>query len=353
MIKFIRNGNLNCHMKNFSDCAFSHKTRKPARIALYKQKIMSTKTLFVPGLEPAIKHATIFNEFDKLQTSETLLLVNDHDPKPLYYQLVAERGNIFNWEYVQDGPEQWQVALSKIENLEKETIGTIVGRDIRKADVFKKYGIDFCCGGKKTVQQACTEKGIDAALVEADLRKPVATNGPVFDFAKWDCDFLADYIYNQHHKYFYNEEPVISELVEKVANRHGKETNNLLKIQKIYLSLRSELMDHFAKEEAVLFPLVKFIAQSAKGLTVAQPPYPVSLSHCLQKMEADHEQAGDLLREIESLTDNYTAPEGACNSYKFLYQKLKDLNADLHQHIHLENNVLFPKALQLEQKLYN
>jgi regulator of cell morphogenesis and NO signaling len=312
---------------------------------------MKTKTLFVPGLEPAIKHATIFHEFESLNDEETLLIINDHDPKPLYFQLIAEHGNVFSWNYLQEGPETWRVAVHKIRYSKKETIGTIVARNIRSAEIFKKYGIDFCCGGKKTVEEACIQKGIDVKVVEEELKKPVEISAPVFDFNKWDGDFLADYIYNQHHKYFYNEEPVITELMAKVVHRHGSKSNNLVKLQQVYLQLKESLSKHFYEEETMVFPLVRILAQTGKNnLAANESPAPAILE-TLREMETAHEDAGQLLEQMEEITNNYTAPAEACNSYKFLYQKLKDLQFDLQQHIHLENNILFPKTLELEKQM--
>ena len=122
--------------------------------------------LNVTLLEPRMKHPTIFARFDELSPGESLTIHNDHDPKPLYYQLLGERGNIFTWEYLEQGPQWWKVKISKrISGESDETLGEIVAKDMHKAQIFKKYGIDFCCGGKKTVKQACEEKGIDVTLV--------------------------------------------------------------------------------------------------------------------------------------------------------------------------------------------
>ena len=116
-----------------------------------------SETLFVPDLQPALNHPTIFRKFDSLEEGASFVIVNDHDPKPLYYQLLAERGSIFTWEYLEQGPEVWKVHIRKNEVVKGETVGEIAAKDIRKAEVFRKYGIDFCCGGKKSLKQACEE----------------------------------------------------------------------------------------------------------------------------------------------------------------------------------------------------
>src|SRR6187399_2280303 len=128
--------------------------------------------LNVTLLEPRQKHPTIFIRFDELAKGESLIIHNDHDPKPLYYQLLGERGNIFNWEYLEQGPEWWKVRISKrIPGMREETIGQIAAKDLRKAQIFKKYGFDFCCGGKKSVKQACIEKGLDITKIEEELQQ--------------------------------------------------------------------------------------------------------------------------------------------------------------------------------------
>ena len=131
---------------------------------------METTEVFidVTVLEPRMKHPTIFARFDELQGGESLIIHNDHDPQPVYYQLLGERGNIFKWQYLEQGPEIWEVRITKNTSEEGETIGELVAKDYRKAQVFKKYGLDFCCGGKKSVRAACEEKGIDADKVEPE-----------------------------------------------------------------------------------------------------------------------------------------------------------------------------------------
>jgi len=311
----------------------------------------SIESLFVPDLQPALKHPTIFRKFDALNEGESFVIINDHDPKPLYYQLLAERGNIFSWEYLEQGPEIWKVYIKKNQPVEGETVGQIAAKDIRKAEVFRKYGIDFCCGGKKSLKQACEEKGLLLADIEIALEGARATAKIVENYDRWSPDFLADYIFNKHHQYYYDEAPVIYELVMKVANHHGERYPELLQVYKLYTNLSKELDEHFAKEEKILFPFIKALVLSKQTGNVQEVQSQFSLSAPIQMMETDHEAAGEILAELSAVTNQYTPPQDACNSFQFLYQKLKELDEDLHQHIHLENNILFPKALAMEKEL--
>src|SRR5688572_10530825 len=134
--------------------------------------------LNVTLLQPREKHPTIFARFDKLAEGQSFTIHNDHDPKPLYYQLLGERGNIFTWEYMEQGPEWWRVRIGKrFTGQDEETLGQIAAKDLRKAEIFKKYGLDFCCGGKKTVKEACAEKSLDVTKVEQELQQ--ADKNPV------------------------------------------------------------------------------------------------------------------------------------------------------------------------------
>ncbi len=308
-------------------------------------------TLNVTLIQPRLKHSTIFQHFDALKGGEAFQILNDHDPKPLYYQLIAERGNVFSWTYLEKGPVWWKVHIKKNDVANGETVGQIAAKDLRKADVFKKYGIDFCCGGKKSLKQVCEEKGLDHAAVEAELENTTQSTQPVENYDRWDADFLADYIFNKHHKYYYEEAPVIADLLTKVVNRHGQHYPELQQVYSLYETLATELNDHFAKEEKVLFPFIKGLVQAKKSGNVDELQTRFSVQQPIQMMEADHDAAGEILSQISDVTNGFSAPDGACNSYEFLYRKLKALEDDLHQHIHLENNILFPKALALEKEL--
>ena len=310
---------------------------------------IETQVLNVSEIKPDLKHPAVFDRFDSLKPGESFRLINDHDPKPLYYQMIAERGNTFSWTYLEKGPEQWIVLVKKNEAVEK-TVGEIAAEDIGKAEVLKNYGLDFCCGGKKPLREACMEKGIDVVEVENALQNYQPASVYTNDYNKWKPDFLADYIYNQHHLYYYEQAPVIQELLDKVVAHHGKEHPYLETLSALYKTLSQELNTHFAREEKVLFPFIKkFVNESRAGVSSMDL---FELSMPIQMMESDHEAAGDLLAQIKMVTSNYTPPADACNSFRFLYKKLSELEDDLHQHIHLENNILFPKALALEKEIH-
>jgi regulator of cell morphogenesis and NO signaling len=218
--------------------------------------------------------------------------------------------------------------------------------------VFKKYGVEICCGGKKSLRQACRENNLDIAEIEKELIKATTESRNVnFDFNRWEIDFLADYIYNEHHRYWYDEEPVISELVQKVVSHHGATHPELNRVADLYSTLKDELTGHFLKEEQILFPHIK---ELVKAKLMHTSPISIGIQNIdepLQMMEAEHEAAGGMLAALRKVTRDYTLPVEACNSYGLLYHKLKSLEEDLHQHIHLENNILFPKAALLHKEL--
>lgn len=306
--------------------------------------------LNVTLLEPRQKHPTIFARFDKLNEGESLTIHNDHDPKPLYYQLLGERGNVFSWEYLEQGPEWWKVRIGKnISGALDETLGQIAAKDLRKAAVFKKYGLDFCCGGKKTVKEACFDKGLDVTRIEHELQQvDKDVSARPLPYNDWSLDFLADYIVNTHHSYIKKSLPDIRSCAAKVAQVHGSVHPELLPIHQLVESLSIELLAHLEKEETILFPFIKKLASVASGQALAYSPFGL-IENPITVMEAEHETAGTILEEIRSLTNNYTLPEDACASYSLLYRLLNEFENDLHLHVHLENNILFPKAVAIEK----
>ena len=308
--------------------------------------------LDVTVIEPRLKHPTIFNKFNSLAGGESFVIHNDHDPKSLYYQLLGERGNIFKWQYLAQGPEISEVLITKLTPEEGETIGELVAKDYRKAEVFKKYGLDFCCGGKKSVARACKEKGINPAQVEQELNALADT--PVAraqNFAAWDLSFLADYIENTHHTYVREALPALTEYTTKIARVHGENHPELITIAKHFAAVASELNAHMPKEERVLFPYIRRLNEADKtGATVVRPGFG-SIQNPINMMELEHEAAGSSMEAIRELSNNYTVPADGCTTYNLAFAKLQEFESDLFQHIHLENNILFPKALELEKKV--
>lgn len=311
------------------------------------------ETLNVTLIEPRFKHTTIFDKFDLLKEEEEFIIRNDHDPLPLYQQLIAEKGQTFEWVYLLSGPEIWEVKIKKLKIGEKaETIGQMVVNDYRKAEVFRKFGIDFCCGGKITLEQACKKKGLDITEVREELSRIEEKNGSKNEnYDSWELDFLADYIVNKHHAYVKESHPILSELSQKVARVHGDKHPELLQIANDYLEVSEELNMHMHKEEMILFPYIKKLVESKKeGLPLEMPPFG-SIANPINMMESEHIAAGEVTERMKVMSNNFTPPDGACNSYRVLFSKLKEYEADLHHHIHLENNILFKKAIDLEKEL--
>ena len=224
-----------------------------------------------------------------------------------------------------------------------KTVGQYVLEQPALSKVFEKYGIDFCCGGKRPLEEVCREKGLDTVAVLQALTE--ATQIPDQENIDWKATNLCemvDHIYNIHHQYLYDEMPRLSRMVNKVAKVHGVNDPRLEKLATVYEQLVSELTLHMMKEENVLFPYCRELENS----TSAPKFHCGSIGNPIRVMENEHEQAGELLSTMRALTDGYTAPEWACNTYRAMLDGLTEMEADLHQHIHEENNILFPRALE-------
>ncbi len=238
-----------------------------------------------------------------------------------------------------------------MENIDEKTVAEIVTENIRTADVFKKNGIDFCCGGNVNVKDVCAKKGVDYAKIKEDILNMDKAPVTGHDFNSWDIDFLADYIINTHHNYVKEANILIRQYSERVAKVHGHHYTETVEINNLFHDLSNELDMHMQKEENILFPFIKVIGKAKKdGSPLAPPPFG-SIQNPINMMEAEHTDAGDILRKIAELSNNYTPPSGACNTFRALYSKLEEYQNDLFQHIHLENNILFPKAIKFEQEL--
>jgi regulator of cell morphogenesis and NO signaling len=168
----------------------------------------------------------------------------------------------------------------------------------------------------------------------------------------WEPDFLVDHIINNHHQYVRRMIPVISLHADKVASGHGKNHPETIQIADLFLAIREELQNHMMKEERILFPYIKQLHYAKKNNGQITPPPFGTIKNPIRMMEAEHQSAGDAMHKIRELSNDFTFPPDACNTFKALYSELKEFEEDLHKHIHLENNILFPKSIKLEEELF-
>ncbi len=229
----------------------------------------------------------------------------------------------------------------------EQTVGDFVRQKPTRARVFDSLKIDYCCGGKISLARACGKRGIDVdevlqAISHSDEQ---ADTGTVVDVDSMGLTELADHIEATHHAYLREELPRLDFMTEKVSRVHGDKDERLLQMRQAFIALKAELDPHMIKEEKVLFPIVRQLEASAE-----RQDFPCgSVANPIRQMEHEHDLAGDALAILNESTDAYTPPDWACNTYRAMLDSLARLEADMHQHIHKENNVLFPKAIRLEQ----
>lgn len=224
----------------------------------------------------------------------------------------------------------------------EKTIGEIVALDYRAASVFKEAGIDFCCGGKKGLDETCSEKGIDKGKILAELEKLESTpNTTTHNFNEWDLEFLCDYIVNTHHKYVLKSLPDLVAYTAKIAVVHGEGHPELWAVSRLFSQINQELLQHLDKEEKVLFPSIREAIKTKSEKAIA-------LIHSeILRMSDEHELAGGAMDRINEITSGYKLPADACNTYNVTFRLLREFEDDLHTHVHLENNILYPKALMI------
>ena len=233
------------------------------------------------------------------------------------------------------------------------SLAQIVNANHHAAPIFEKYHLDFCCKGKRSLEQACNEQHLPVSQVVEELEGIFAKENHknTLDFDKMDLAQLCDYIVQTHHAYVKNELPQIYAYLQKVYSKHGDRHPELQKIFEIFAAVKEEMEGHMKKEELILFPRIKELqkltnnenANFQLSITYLQSPITV--------MEQEHDHAGNMMNDIRNLTGNYTAPQDACTTYRLSFASLQAFEIDLHQHVHLENNILFPKALEIEKQL--
>lgn len=232
-------------------------------------------------------------------------------------------------------------------DLLEQPIKDFVTADHRTASVFEKYGIDFCCRGQQSLSAACANSGADTDEVIRDLNEATASVSLTQPVVTWELDTLANYIVATHHKYVRNAIPDILAYINKVALVHGGNHPETINVRDIFTKTAGDLLAHMQKEEMILFPMISALA-AAKRNNV-QPPQTM-VAGPISVMNAEHESAGDELADIRRITNNFSLPPDACTTYRVAYQALDAFEKDLHTHVHLENAILFPKAIELESK---
>ena len=231
------------------------------------------------------------------------------------------------------------------------TVADCVTENIKASHIFKKYGIDFCCGGGISIQKACEKKGVDYELLAEELKSIENPENKENDYNNLPLDELIDHIVEKHHKYVEASIPLLHQYTHKVARVHGGKSPELIEVDQLFEKVAGELAGHLKKEEMILFPFIKKMVKAKREGTSLNIPHFDTVENPINMMEMEHEDAGEIFREIARLTNNYTPPSHACNTYRALFDKLEEFEEDLHQHIHLENNILHPKALKLEREL--
>lgn len=229
-----------------------------------------------------------------------------------------------------------------MEHLKTMNVGEIVTQDFRAAEIFKQAGIDFCCGGGQSLGDACKEKDLDLSFLELELSYLAQTPASEsHNFKDWSLDFLCDYIQNTHHKTVLRLLPQLLGYTRKIADVHGAHHPELVTIADMFVEINAELLQHLRNEEDVLFPAIKEVMNQntveAKAVVLSE----------INRMKGEHEFAGGAMDKINVLSGGYAVPADGCSTYEVTYKLLEQFEDDLHVHVHLENNILYPKAVSI------
>ncbi len=255
---------------------------------------------------------------------------------------------MINISKITKGQVQFCFKLNNMnESLSSLSLAQIVNSNHQAASVFEKYHLDFCCKGKRSLEQACTEQQLSISKVTEDLENIFTKdNNSTVDFEKMNLTQLADYIVQTHHAYVKNEMPQIHAYLQKVSSKHGERHPELYKIFQTFSAVKEEMEGHMKKEELILFPRIKELQKLADNENANLQLNITYLQSPITVMEQEHDHAGSLLNDIRILSNDYTPPQDACTTYRLSFAALKAFEMDLHQHVHLENNILFPKAIE-------
>lgn len=311
------------------------------------------ETLNIATLVHLFKNQIVLNRLDNLAEGNSLIILNSTDPLPLYYRLLVERGNIFGWKYIKKGPEVWEVKISKLKNDETLLqLSEIVAKDYRKVKVLNRFGIDILSGGKKILEKVCQEKKINIEEVQQALQEVEKEPIPsAINYNKWDVAFLIDFIINTNHRYIAEIDPEIHEYMQKVAEVNAAKYYEVIEVTRCFIKISSELKQHLRKEETILFPYIKQMNEARRSNTTLSQPSFGKVANLIQILEREHNNIVYEMKEIEFSSNNFVVPEDADTTFRRAYTKLKAYLEELRLHIHLQNNILFPKALEMEKEL--
>jgi regulator of cell morphogenesis and NO signaling len=229
-------------------------------------------------------------------------------------------------------------------NIAQQTLATIVTNNHNAVPVLEKHHLDFCCKGKRTLEEACREKGLSVTAISDELEITRATPPRnKMPFNEMTAEQLISYILIHHHFYVKQSMPTILAHIEKVATKHGERFPYMIEVLYLFKAIQEEMTTHMQKEEMILFPRIKEVAASTAHMNLSE----VYIAGPVKVMEEEHDHAGEILYKIRTLTDNYTPPAEACTTFQVCLAELKAFEEDLHRHVHLENNLLFPLAENL------
>jgi regulator of cell morphogenesis and NO signaling len=234
---------------------------------------------------------------------------------------------------------------------EKNIIGELVAHDYRTASVFKNFGIDFCCNGNRSIETACENKNIETNRLIGELKQVLhnSNSSDSIDYSSWPLDLLADYIEKKHHRYVEAKIGEIKPFLNKIVKVHGDKHSELAEVEELFNASAGELAMHMKKEELVLFPFIRKMTEAKHTGQSIPAPHFGTIQNPISMMHHEHDAEGERFRKIAELTNNYTPPTDACNTYRVTFLMLKEFEEDLHLHIHLENNILFPKSIEMEK----
>jgi regulator of cell morphogenesis and NO signaling len=313
---------------------------------------MNTKLIIEPVQPDTVPPDYIFYKFDSLLPGNGFIIHEDNDPHSIYSQMLKEKGDTFSWEYLAVGPKKWCVKISKREKENSdELLGELAVSDHRKALILRKYGLDFSFKGKRTLKEACTEKNISIKKLEREL-EAYDQQSLVYavNYNSLELDYLTDFIITNHHQYTRKILLCIANELQENSKVICQHHANLLPVVEAYNQLNVTMNIIMQQEEQVLFPYIRFLVHVTRGKIVANALPSGSVKVHISKIESEHQKIGDQINYIRHLTSDYTLPHIEDSFYSKILQWLNEFDNDLHQHIHIETNILFRKALMLEQE---